>query len=144
MKALTALLTGVVMVFLCAYESPCLAKRKEKTLNFDVPTTGTVTDVQYHPEFDEWWVKCQEGANIVVYTMDSKSQVWGKITFSPKKPDDKARPADKPKDPDKATPEARSAPPKPDTPEIKQETRDPEPKKEQKWWEPLNIFKSKK
>lgn len=144
MKALTALLTAVVMVFLCAYGSPCLAKRKEKTLNFDVPTTGSIADVQYHPEFDEWWVKCREGDSVVVYTLDSKSQVWGKITFSPKKTDDKPKPTDKPKEPDKATPENRNAPHKPDNPEPKQETKEPESKKEQSWWEPLNIFKPKK
>jgi hypothetical protein len=120
-------------------------KRKDKTTVFDVPTTGKILDVKYHPEFDEWWVHCREGETIAIYTYDHKSRSWGKVQFRPKKHDEKGQKVEKtdragqPDDGEAVAPKDEQ---KPDQPKIEPK-REPEkePKKpDRKWWDPLKIL----
>ncbi|MBI5249296.1 MAG: hypothetical protein HY912_07360 [Desulfomonile tiedjei] len=117
-------------------------KRAERIFVHEVPTTGKILDVEYRPEFDEWWVKCREGENIAVYSYDSRAQKWGRVQFVIKKTDEKAK-----------TPEPASSAPAQDkhqesakTSDVKTEPHKKPPekdekKKETKWWDPLNVFK---
>jgi len=112
------------------------ADKKKETSNFyEVPTSGKIIDVEYRPEFDEWWVKCREGETIAVYSYDKRGHRWGKIVFSPKKSEEQAKPA----------PASESEP-------LSQEgkldatprapARKPDSKSDKtKWWDPLNIIK---
>ncbi len=114
-------------------------KRTERPNVYDVPTTGKIMDVEYRPEFDEWWVKCREGDNIAVYSYDSRTQKWGRVQFVAKKPEEKAKTpesslTDKTQQSGKAD-EAASEPQKKLPEKV-------EKKKETKWWDPLNVFKS--
>src|SRR5208283_3919718 len=67
------------------------ARKKEKITVFEVPTTGKIIDVQYRPEFDEWWVKCREGNDIVIYSYEKLTRKWGRVLFTTKKPDEKGK-----------------------------------------------------
>jgi hypothetical protein len=115
-------------------------RKKEKITVFEVPTTGKIMDVEYRPEFDEWWVKCREGDHISVYSYEPKTQSWGKVLFTPQKAQDKDKKAEKPKNP------AISV--KDKGPEKKPAQQAKAPEKEaakldlrKKWWDPLNILK---
>jgi hypothetical protein len=115
-------------------------RKKEKITVFEVPTTGKIMDVEYRPEFDEWWVKCREADHISVYSYEPKTRTWGKVMFTPKKVEDQDKKAEKPKEPaipakDKGTEKVSTEPAK--APE--KETAKPEPQK--KWWDPLNVLK---
>ena len=131
-------LLGILMIGQFAYA----AEKKRETINlYEVPTSGKIIDVDYRPEFDEWWVKCREGETIAVYSYDKRGHRWGKIVFTPKKAEDRTKPGEKTK-----------APPGPDTEPLSQEEKagprpkDQEPKQDGKtdktrWWDPLNIIK---
>lgn len=135
----------LLVVSTAAPEVFAFLKRKDKTSVFDVPTTGKILDVKYHPEFDEWWVHCREGDTIAIYTYDHRNRSWGKVLFRPKKTDEKGQKAERP---DKAgqTGDTEALTPKeePRSEQLKTEPRkelDKEPKKsERKWWDPLKIF----
>jgi len=126
--------------------------KKEKPPTFEVPTTGRIIDVQYRPEFDEWWVTCREGENISIYSYDKRSQRWGQATFVPRGADQKASaPALKDKDRPfsiEGTEEASPAGKPHEAP--KAEERRPDTKRQgekvskpdtQRWWDPLNLIK---
>ena len=131
-------LLGLLMVGQFSYA----AEKKRETINlYEVPTSGKIIDVEYRPEFDEWWVKCREGETIAVYSYDKRGNRWGKIVFAPKKTEDRTKPGEK----TKATPGT-------DTEPLTQEekagprSKDQEPKQDGKsdktrWWDPLNIIK---
>ena len=117
------------------------AKKKEKITVFEVPTMGKIMDVEYRPEFDEWWVKCREGDHISVYLYEPKTHSWGKVLFIPKKAEDQEKRKEKTtetsiSEKDKASEKAATDKSK-SSPE--KETAKPEPNK--KWWDPLNILK---
>jgi hypothetical protein len=112
------------------------AEKKKEAVNFyEVPTSGKIIDVEYRPEFDEWWVKCREGETIAVYSYDKRGHKWGKIVFSPKKTDEQAKPA----------PAGELEPPtkdgKPDTTSRAPATKPDGKGDRAKWWDPLNIIK---
>lgn len=120
-------------------------KKRDRTTVFEVPTTGKIVDVVYHPEFDEWWVKCREGDQICVYTYDHRLKEWGKVLFVPKKAEDQGKKVERVRsnvegdtDQDMGTShkadETRSEPGKP-TGKVDQ-------RPERKWWDPLRILKS--
>ncbi|MCG8376705.1 MAG: hypothetical protein MI702_09520, partial [Chlorobiales bacterium] len=82
----------LVVLLSAAYTAPvhliaedAAAGRTDKI--FKVPTTGTIMDVTYRPEFDEWWVKCREGDSVVVYSYVPDTKKWEKVSFVRKKPD---------------------------------------------------------
>jgi len=89
---------------------------KSKETVLQVPTSGSILDVTYLPEFEEWWVKCREGDKIVVYSYDRLSKNWRKVIFEIKKPEPTAA-ARKPDAP-KPTPHPPS-PNKPKNPRRK-------------------------
>jgi hypothetical protein len=130
---LTALLiVGLLVMPVLAYAAE---KKKEPINLYEVPTTGKIIDVEYRPEFDEWWVKCREGDTIAVYSYDKRGNRWGKIVFAPKKRDEQSKPSglSEGEPPgQEGKPDAGSKPPatKPDSKGDKT-----------KWWDPLNIIK---
>jgi len=140
----------VVLVVLLALPlgaecSPPLAKKRNRTSVFQVPTTGKIMDVTYHPEFDEWWIKCREGDDISVYTYDTRSREWGKVRFTTKKPGGQERPVEKPGETVGRDREQQ----KQDQP-IRHEEPKSEPKKEpgkeqdssgKRWWDPIRLLK---
>jgi len=110
-------------------------KKKETSNFYEVPTSGKIIDVEYRPEFDEWWVKCREGETIAVYSYDKRGHRWGKIVFSPKKSEEQAKPA----------PAGESEPlrqeGKPDAKPRAPATKPDRKSDKAKWWDPLNIIK---
>jgi hypothetical protein len=137
-KHLSAIIVFVLGISFAGHDALAFMKRKDKSTVFEVPTTGKILDVKYHPEFDEWWVHCREGDSIVVYTYDHRNQTWAKVSFIPKKPEDKAQKIEKPdktKQPGDAGTVAPKEEPKPEPPK-------PEPKREpdKKWWDPLKLL----
>jgi len=139
-KHLSAIFSVLLGISFAAHDSLAFMKRKDKTTVFEVPTTGKILDVKHHPEFDEWWVHCREGDNIVVYTYDHRNQTWAKVLFTPKKPDEKAQRIERP---DKTRPsgEPGIVPPRE---EPKPEPPKAEPKREpdKKWWDPLKLLQA--
>lgn len=141
-----------VCLALCAIGRVAVAldKPKDKAVVFNVPTSGRIMDVIYAGEFDEWWVKCREGDNIVVYTYDRRSKSWGRVLFVPKAQEEASRKPGKLESGSKSepsVPEARA--PKEGSPEEPRKTM-PDGKKvdstkaakpEKKWWDPLTILK---
>ncbi|AFM24396.1 hypothetical protein [Desulfomonile tiedjei] len=141
------LLIGALGLFLLIFSlessAHALEKKSERMSLFEVPTTGKIMDVEFRPEFDEWWVKCREGENISVYTFDRRANKWGRVQFMPRKADAKTH-VEEPEKP--AIPQSAPAPKPPEPvkpPETKPEpTKPPEQKKtETRWWDPLNVFK---
>lgn len=140
------------LAFVCMLTVPAFSftKKKDKSAVFEVPTSGKIIDVKYHPEFDEWWVHCQEGDNIAIYTYEPRTRTWGKVLFAPKKPDDKVLKPDQVKEQEKARKpdEMETLPSRQE--EKAEDQRSGLPKKDQekdqkkpdrKWWDPLNILK---
>lgn len=92
-------MTRALTIFVClaaasVIGSPIFAssKQADKNSTFEVPTTGRIMDVTYMPEFDEWWVKCQEENGIAVYTYDRRSKKWHRAQFVPAPPKAQQRP----------------------------------------------------
>ena len=146
--SLKLLLIGTLGLFLILVSlksgSHALEKKSERISLFEVPTTGKIMDVDFRPEFDEWWVKCREGENISVYTFDRRTNKWGRVQFVPRKPDNRwqTEEPEKPVIPQTA-PAATRTPEPVKPPETKPEpAKPPEPKKnETRWWDPLNVLK---
>jgi hypothetical protein len=139
-KYLVAIFAVLLGTSFAVHDSSAFMKRKDKTTVFEVPTTGKILDVKYHPEFDEWWVHCREGDNIVVYTYDHRNQTWAKVLFTPKKPDEKSQKVerlDRTKQPGEPGTVSAKEEQKPEPPK-------PEPKREpdKKWWDPLKLLQS--
>ncbi|HMK34852.1 MAG TPA: hypothetical protein VK463_07290 [Desulfomonilaceae bacterium] len=138
-----ALLVGISWI---GGEASSFMKRKDKTTVFEVPTSGKIIDVKYHPEFDEWWVHCREGDNIVVYTYDQRNQAWGKVLFTAKKPDERGTRTDRPDkmklpgDAETVQPKEEVKPEPPPKPEPRKEPDKDQKKPDRKWWDPLNIL----
>lgn len=152
-KYLPVMLALVLVSCLTARDGGASDKQKDDSSTFRVPTTGAIVDVTYTPEFDEWWVKCREGNNLAVYSYDRTAGSWAKVLFIPtkpgKKPPEPAQVKKKAPEPEKKGPldEAVPAPeavrkPAPMVKPDAEATRPPpKPKKEMKWWNPLNILK---
>ncbi len=141
---------SLAVFLLCQPASP-FEKKPSKSSVFEVPTSGTIMDVQYHPEFDEWWVKCREGSNIVIYSYEKLTRKWGRVVFTPKKPDEKEKKAERSRQSETGTTSGLTAagithaenkqdsgqhtgPKKGSGPEHKQDDK-------KKWWDPLNLIK---
>jgi len=150
--AVGLVIIALFLIVLIAIGASAADKKKEKVTIFEVPTTGQITDVQYRPEFDEWWVTCREGENISVYSYDKRSQRWGQAVFTPRKPDDKTpkgvtREKERgqiPEDPEAAAAAAKSREGhkaedvKPDAgKEAGKGTKDDK----KRWWDPLNLIR---
>lgn len=132
---------------------------KEQPPVFSVPTTGSIIDVIYMPEFDDWWVKCREGESIAVYSYDRQRKKWGKVLFVPDKAKAAAQKREKTKTIEMPKPTKEAQPPPADegikTPSAPQKKQEPAPlpkktiqQKETKpskgkWWDPLGILKTK-
>jgi len=126
-------------------------KKPGKPPVFEVPTSGKIMDVQYRPEFDEWWVKCREGADIAIYSYEKMTRKWGKVLFTPKKPDEKSKQAEGTLELEIGSPsgDAGVSPPKEDKKQDSGKTEGPKKQTvpdrkktdEKKWWDPLNIIK---
>jgi hypothetical protein len=158
-RAGTLVGAALVMAFLLAGQAafPAEKKLEKKMVNgtvYEVPTTGTIEDVTYRPEYDEWWVKCREGGNIAVYTFDRRTKKWGQVLFTVHAPQPKAAKAAKaeqaPKERSAAVPGSGAPPPKPQTtatpgqPKAQPKNEaDQHPKHDKKkWWDPLNLLKT--
>jgi hypothetical protein len=127
---------------------------------FTVPTTGTIIDVIYVPEFDDWWVKCREGEGIAVYSYDRQTKKWGKVIFVTKKAKAAVRKQEKTKTHEAPKP-AKNAEQAPTVNQGTTPQSAPEKKKEavespkkgaqqketkpsrRKWWDPLGILNTK-
>jgi hypothetical protein len=139
-KLFLAGLATLLVISLACDSGFAQVRKKERITVFEVPTTGKIMDVEYRPEFDEWWVKCREGDHISVYSFEPKTQSWGKALFIPQKPQDQAKKAEEMKEP--AIPTKDKRPEKKPAGRAKaseKETSKPDLRK--KWWDPLNILK---
>jgi hypothetical protein len=149
-KILPAILVFSIALFLTGQYALSAEKKPAKVPIFEVPTSGKIIDVQYRPEFDEWWVKCREGNDIAIYSYDKMTRKWGRVLFTPKKLDDKAKQAEGVQEPETGSPPGETgvgAPrdqKKPDTGKIegpkKQSDADQKKGGQKKWWDPLNII----
>ena len=72
-----------IALFLLGQNAFAAEKKPVKMPVFEVPTSGKIIDVQYHPEFDEWWVKCREGNDIAIYSYDKMSPQMGPSPLHP-------------------------------------------------------------
>jgi hypothetical protein len=119
----------VFFILALPWEACAVDRKKDLVSMYEVPTTGKILDVEYRPEFDEWWVKCREGDGIAVYSYDKRGQKWGKIVFSPKKTE--------------TAPAGEPLPPSPRDLKSEETAKGQEKKTEKpsKWWDPLNIIK---
>jgi hypothetical protein len=127
----------LLLLVACApWEASAVEKKKDFISLYEVPTTGKIVDVEYRPEFDEWWVKCKEGDSIVIYSYDKRGHKWGKIVFSAKKSEE----------PGSAPERTKPAPPPetaPVSPRPEESAKPPEKRGDKPaWWDPLNIIKS--
>jgi hypothetical protein len=127
-----------------------IEKKPVKIPVFEVPTSGTIMDVQYHPEFDEWWVKCREGNEIAIYSYDKLSRKWGRVLFTPKKPGETAKRSEGARETETGDLSSETAAgaskedKKQDSGKIegaKKEADADQKKGDKKWWDPLNIIK---
>jgi hypothetical protein len=145
-KNLTAIFVFSIALSLMGHNALSAEKKPVKVPVFEVPTSGKIMDVQYRPEFDEWWVKCREGNDIVIYSYDKISRKWGRVLFTTKKPDEKAKATGGTEETVTANPSggAPKDEKKPDggtTEGPKKQTDASQKKSEQKkWWDPLNII----
>ncbi|MFH0823324.1 MAG: hypothetical protein V2B18_11285 [Pseudomonadota bacterium] len=140
-------------------------EKKGRAAVYEVPTSGTILDVTYRPEFDEWWIKCREGDAIAVYSLDQRTNKWGKVHFvtkpAGKQPEKPEKVPSKPKPQPEAHPEKPPSsdavdvekPKEPQSITVKQivpeGTKEEPPKKEapeekSNWWNPANILKEGK
>ncbi|MBI5572367.1 MAG: hypothetical protein HY914_20655 [Desulfomonile tiedjei] len=137
--ALVIVLYGFVVV---SWASPT-GKKREKIDSFEVPTTGKIVDVEYRPEFDEWWVKCREGDEIAMYAYEPRSRSWRKVRFIPKKTEQVEARTDKAKEPSVPEKDKQPGPQmksEPGKPEAKKLPDKDQPQREQKWWSPMKLL----
>jgi hypothetical protein len=150
-RSVVALITTGLALAVVGQVAVALEKPKDKVTVFNVPTSGKIMDVIYSGEFDEWWVKCREGDNIVVYVYDRRSKSWGRVLFVPTGQQEAARKPGKLESGTKPEPivpgareqkEGTSDEPRKIVPEAKkqEETKAARPEK-RKWWDPLTILK---
>lgn len=150
-RGVVALIAVGVAVAAVGHLAFALEKPKERVTVFSVPTSGKIMDVIYSQEFDEWWVKCREGENIVVYVYDRRSKSWGRVLFTPKAQQEAARKPGKLESGSKVAPiESAAEAPKEVTPEEPRKTavdskmseaaKEVKPEKK-RWWDPLTILK---
>lgn len=159
-KALT-LLVSLAAVLVTTAVALAAETDAGKDTTFEVPTTGRIMDVSYMPEFDEWWVKCQDKDGISVYTYDRRTKQWHRARFVAAPPRREEKPKEgehsstgqdksaKPKEPDRAekgsakSPQAEP-PSEAGTGKAQEEsTRDSGKKGNaaKNWWDPRNILK---
>jgi hypothetical protein len=143
-QAIAVVLTMFLLFASITVSSGASAKKRDRSVVLEVPTTGKIMDVVYQPEFDEWWIKCREGDSICVYSYDARAREWGKVLFVPKKNDDK------PKAPDKTSPTGEGEKDKGAAlPDRIEETKPEHPKDalrgdrktDVKWWDPFKLLK---
>ena len=130
------LVASLVLGLLALGQFAYAAEKKKDVINFyEVPTSGKIIDVEYRPEFDEWWVKCREGETIAVYSYDKRGNRWGKMVFAPKKSEEQVKPGSA----GDAGPSSQGGKPGagPQDPAKKPESKSDKTK----WWDPLNIIK---
>jgi len=149
-KYLAAILAFSLALFLVGQNGLAAEKKPVKVPIFEVPTSGKIIDVQYRPEFDEWWVKCREGSDIAIYSYDKMTRKWGRVLFTPKKLDEKGKQAEGVQESETGSPSGETgvgAPreqKKQDTGKIegpkKQSDVDQKKGSQKKWWDPLNII----
>jgi hypothetical protein len=150
-RRLAAILAFSLALFLAGQNALAAEKKPGKPPVFEVPTFGKIMDVQYRPEFDEWWVKCREGNDIAIYSYEKMTRKWSKVLFTPKKPDEKAKQAEGAPEFDTGSPsgDAGIGPPKEDKKQDSGKTEGPKKQSvpdgkkdgEKKWWDPLNLIK---
>ncbi len=164
---------GVILIilllaaFAVPVDSTAVEDDRQTAPVFEVPTSGTIMDVIYRPEFDEWWIKCREGESVVVYSYDPESKKWGKVRFVRKKSDpEKAttvpnRPKSEKEQPVKLSPQTErtdkavekkdsASPTLPAAERVKEESAAPkkkpvatkQEKKKANWWGLRNVLKS--
>lgn len=160
MRNLAAILRRTAAIPLCvilligptgyAIPADTHAAEKSSVTVLQVPTTGSILDVTYMPDFQEWWVKCREGDKIVVYSYERLIKTWRKVIFEAKKPDttpttkkpESSKPAPIPPATEQTEP-ARKEEPRPAAIKLEKKQEEARPDKT-KWWDPiLNIFKQK-
>jgi hypothetical protein len=140
-SVLPVVLVGVLALALTCHAAPVTGKKRDRPAVFEVPTTGKILDVEYRPEFDEWWVKCREAENISVFVYDPKTQTWGKVLFVPKKLEDHPAKVEAPKETTAAEKERLSAQ-KPPPAQVKPQTdKDGTKDDKKRWWDPMTIIK---
>jgi hypothetical protein len=139
-KHLSVIFVFVLGISFAGHDALGLMKKKGgKRTVYEVPTTGKIINVEYHPEFDEWWVHCREGNNVVVYTYDYRNKTWAKVTFTPKKTEEQPQKTGNPVK-TKTTGQAGTA-----TIEEEQKTQHPkiapiQKGHERRWWDPLKLL----
>jgi hypothetical protein len=140
-RVLPVLLAGLfAFAFTCNAAQP-MGKKKDRPAVFEVPSTGKILDVEYRPEFDEWWVKCREAENISVYSYDPKSQTWGRVLFIPKKLEQQPAKVEPPQETTAPEREKLSVQ-KPVPAQVKPQTdKDGTKDDKKKWWDPMTIIK---
>ncbi len=149
-KNFTAILVLSIALSLMGHNAFSAEKKSSKIPVFEVPTSGKILDVQYRPEFDEWWVKCREGNDIVIYSYEKMTRKWGKVLFTIKKPDEKGKQGEGAQESEIGHPPGETgvgAPKEEKKPEggktegPKKQTDTSQKKSDQKkWWDPLNII----
>lgn len=152
------LVIGFALVMAASYFQAASAAERSRVKSqvFQVPTDGKIIDVIYSSEFDEWWVKCREGENIAVYSLDQRSGKWAKVLFTPRKPAEESKEAETKKpearpepDADRKAPAASPKEQKPAKPkehvaekpktEGIQPTKAPEKHDASRWWDPFDL-----
>ena len=149
-KILPAILIFSIALFFTGQYALSAEKKTAKVPVFEVPTSGKIIDVQYRPEFDEWWVKCREGNDIVIYSYEKLTRKWGKVLFTTKKPDEKGKQIEGMQESETGSPPGETgvgAPreqKKQDSGKIegpkKQSDADQKKGAQKKLWDPLNIL----
>jgi len=155
---------AIAMLAVCLQFGPAVAEAASppesdgrKVIVYEVPTTGKIMDVIYVPDFDEWWVKCQEQGGISIYSFDKKSKKWGQIRFVPATGAIKDKPEPTIKSTQREEPASGVTDGKPGdkktgqdesvvSPVSGSEHKKPDDDKKRtgekkKWWDPLNFFK---
>jgi hypothetical protein len=150
LKKLPAIFVLSVALSLVGHNALAAERKPAKIPVFEVPTTGKIMDIQYRPEFDEWWVKCREGNDIVIYSYDKIARKWGKVVFTTKKPGEKGKQAEGAQGSVIGHPTSETGvgatreQNKPDgsKAEASEKQTDSGRKKsdKKKWWDPLNII----
>ncbi len=137
-KISVAILVSLFALSVAGFPAQAAGKKKERQGVFEVPTTGKIIDVEYRPEFDEWWVKCREGDTISVYSYEPKSSTWGKVLFVPKKLEEQPARAEPPSNLEKEKQSSERPVPAQVKPDPAKTTAKDEKKK---WWDPIQILK---
>jgi hypothetical protein len=137
-KLSSAMLVSLFVLVVVCDPVQAAGKKKDRQGIFEVPTTGKIIDVEYRPEFDEWWVKCREGETISVYSYEPRSHTWGKVLFVPKKLEEQPAKVEPPANVEKE----RQLSERPVPAQVKPDsTRNAGKDEKKKWWDPIQILK---